>query len=100
MKSAVDNLKSTVGKVIEGTAKSAHVTANNVSQQCVTFIFVLFCDLILLGGDEKSRNRHTSRGKLLPRDRVNNLIDPGYVSPTNWLIMLNSFTFMCCAEWS
>lgn len=46
MKSAVDNLKSTVGKVIEG-------------------------------GDEKSRNRHTSRGKLLPRDRVNNLIDPG-----------------------
>jgi 3-methylcrotonyl-CoA carboxylase beta subunit len=30
-----------------------------------------------LGGDEKSRSRHVSRGKLLPRDRVQNLLDPG-----------------------
>ena len=30
-----------------------------------------------LGGDEKSRNRHTSRGKLLPRERVERLLDPG-----------------------
>ncbi len=30
-----------------------------------------------LGGSEKARQRHTSRGKLLPRDRVMNLIDPG-----------------------
>ena len=30
-----------------------------------------------LGGSEKSRERHVSRGKLLPRDRVMNLIDPG-----------------------
>ena len=30
-----------------------------------------------LGGDEKSRKRHTERGKLLPRDRVEGLIDPG-----------------------
>jgi 3-methylcrotonyl-CoA carboxylase beta subunit len=30
-----------------------------------------------LGGSEKSRERHSSRGKLLPRDRVMNLIDPG-----------------------
>ena len=30
-----------------------------------------------LGGPEKSRQRHVSRGKLLPRDRVMNLIDPG-----------------------
>jgi len=29
------------------------------------------------GGDERSRQRHTSRGKLLPRDRVERLIDPG-----------------------
>ncbi|MEY4671333.1 MAG: hypothetical protein RLZZ415_1212, partial [Pseudomonadota bacterium] len=29
-----------------------------------------------LGGDEKSRNRHTSRGKLLPRERVERLLDP------------------------
>ncbi len=32
---------------------------------------------ISLGGDEKSRQRHLERGKLLPRDRVDQLIDPG-----------------------
>lgn len=30
-----------------------------------------------LGGSEKSRARHTARGKLLPRDRVRHLLDPG-----------------------
>ncbi|MCA0401223.1 MAG: methylcrotonoyl-CoA carboxylase [Proteobacteria bacterium] len=30
-----------------------------------------------LGGPEKARERHLSRGKLLPRDRVLNLLDPG-----------------------
>src|SRR5712691_10125006 len=30
-----------------------------------------------LGGPEKARERHVGRGKLLPRDRVMNLIDPG-----------------------
>jgi 3-methylcrotonyl-CoA carboxylase beta subunit len=29
------------------------------------------------GGNEKSRERHVSRGKLLPRDRVEHLLDPG-----------------------
>jgi 3-methylcrotonyl-CoA carboxylase beta subunit len=29
------------------------------------------------GGSEKTRERHLARGKLLPRDRVMNLIDPG-----------------------
>ena len=29
------------------------------------------------GGDQRSRERHTARGKLLPRDRVHGLIDPG-----------------------
>jgi len=30
-----------------------------------------------LGGGEAARERHLSRGKLLPRDRVSNLLDPG-----------------------
>src|ERR1043165_1795452 len=30
-----------------------------------------------LGGPEASRQRHTARGKLLPRDRVMRLLDPG-----------------------
>ncbi|MCB1493811.1 MAG: methylcrotonoyl-CoA carboxylase, partial [Rhodobiaceae bacterium] len=29
------------------------------------------------GGSAKSRDRHTARGKLLPRERVMRLIDPG-----------------------
>jgi len=33
--------------------------------------------LAALGGNEKSRERHTARGKLLPRDRVERLLDPG-----------------------
>ncbi|GHE79334.1 carboxyl transferase domain-containing protein [Thalassotalea profundi] len=32
---------------------------------------------IKLGGGERSRDRHLSRGKLLPRDRVNALLDAG-----------------------
>lgn len=30
-----------------------------------------------LGGDERSRERHVARGKVLPRDRVEHLLDPG-----------------------
>ncbi|MBI1181321.1 MAG: methylcrotonoyl-CoA carboxylase [Alphaproteobacteria bacterium] len=32
---------------------------------------------IALGGDERSRQRHLGRGKLLPRDRIDALVDPG-----------------------
>jgi 3-methylcrotonyl-CoA carboxylase beta subunit len=32
---------------------------------------------LALGGDKKSRERHTSRGKLLPRERVEALLDTG-----------------------
>ncbi len=34
-------------------------------------------DLAALGGGEAARMRHVSRGKLLPRDRVQALLDPG-----------------------
>ncbi|WP_299569032.1 carboxyl transferase domain-containing protein [uncultured Williamsia sp.] len=30
-----------------------------------------------LGGSEKARERHVARGKLLPRDRVDTVVDPG-----------------------
>lgn len=32
---------------------------------------------IALGGSERARDKHVSRGKLLPRERVNALLDPG-----------------------
>jgi 3-methylcrotonyl-CoA carboxylase beta subunit len=30
-----------------------------------------------LGGGEGARRKHTSRGKLLPRERIETLLDPG-----------------------
>ncbi len=35
-------------------------------------------DTVIQGGGEKAIKRHLSRGKLLPRDRVDKLLDPGY----------------------
>ena len=32
---------------------------------------------VSLGGGEAARAKHAGRGKLLPRDRVNHLLDPG-----------------------
>jgi len=32
---------------------------------------------IVLGGDSRARERHTARGKLLARDRIDQLLDPG-----------------------
>ena len=32
---------------------------------------------LALGGDERSRQRHSARGKLLPRERLERLLDPG-----------------------
>ena len=32
---------------------------------------------IALGGDAKARDKHTARGKLLPRERINHLLDAG-----------------------
>jgi 3-methylcrotonyl-CoA carboxylase beta subunit len=34
-------------------------------------------DQVALGGSESARQKHLARGKLLPRERVNALIDPG-----------------------
>ncbi|MED6235624.1 Methylcrotonoyl-CoA carboxylase beta chain, mitochondrial [Ataeniobius toweri] len=34
-------------------------------------------DKVKLGGGEKARKLHTSRGKLLPRERIDRLLDPG-----------------------
>ncbi|HET9105379.1 MAG TPA: carboxyl transferase domain-containing protein [Solirubrobacteraceae bacterium] len=34
-------------------------------------------DRVAAGGGERARQRHLSRGKLLPRDRVDRLLDPG-----------------------
>ena len=38
---------------------------------------------VKLGGGERARQRHLSRGKLLPRERVRALIDPGCACSTS-----------------
>src|SRR6185436_17011524 len=32
---------------------------------------------VALGGDASARDKHVGRGKMLPRERVNKLLDPG-----------------------
>ncbi|TPP57515.1 Methylcrotonoyl-CoA carboxylase beta chain [Fasciola gigantica] len=58
-------------------------TQDKVFKEAAEQMRALIADLktkvakISLGGAEKARQLHISRGKLLPRDRVNLLIDPG-----------------------
>ncbi len=58
------------------TNDPAYEQNRTAMQQCVDAIDTAATS-ILRGGSEKSRNRHVARGKLLPRDRINALIDPG-----------------------
>lgn len=46
-----------------------------MSEQCETI--AREAQRILQGGSERSRKRHVARGKLLPRDRIAALLDPG-----------------------
>ena len=49
-----------------------------------------------LGGNAKSRERHTARGKLLPRERVERLLDPG--SPLLEIGQLAAAPYHCSTE--
>ncbi|TCP58654.1 3-methylcrotonyl-CoA carboxylase beta subunit [Rhodovulum bhavnagarense] len=49
--------------------RAAHLDALRVVQDAAA--------LAAAGGGAKARDRHLSRGKMLPRDRVANLLDPG-----------------------
>ncbi|MCK8484812.1 methylcrotonoyl-CoA carboxylase [Aliiroseovarius sp. S2029] len=49
--------------------REGHLEALKVVQEAA--------EAAMMGGGQKSRERHLSRGKMLPRDRVSNLLDPG-----------------------
>jgi len=51
--------------------------ANAEAMRCVTADLEAVVDVIKLGGGEKARIKHTNRGKLLPRERIRRLLDPG-----------------------
>ena len=56
---------------------SASFAANAEAMSALSADLRARLEQVRLGGSEKSRERHVSRGKLLPRDRVDALLDPG-----------------------
>ena len=57
--------------------RSAEFAANAAAMQALVDDLRAHCEKLALGGGEDARNKHTARGKLLPRERVNQLLDPG-----------------------
>ena len=68
---------------------SEEFTANRAAMQAVVADLQEKRAVAAVGGPEKLRERHLARGKLLPRDRVLGLIDPG--SPFLELSQLAAF---------
>ncbi|MDR7093350.1 carboxyl transferase domain-containing protein [Hydrogenophaga laconesensis] len=58
-------------------ARSADFQANAQAMQVVVDDLKAQIAKVALGGGEAARAKHTARGKLLPRDRVQMLLDPG-----------------------
>ncbi len=59
------------------SVRSAEFQANAAAMRAVTEDLKLKIAQAQLGGGDAARAKHTARGKLLPRDRVQNLLDPG-----------------------
>ncbi|MCJ7872455.1 carboxyl transferase domain-containing protein [Phaeobacter sp. J2-8] len=57
------------GSDVAKTNRAAHLESLDIVRQAA--------EAAMAGGGEKSRQRHLDRGKMLPRDRVANLLDPG-----------------------
>jgi 3-methylcrotonyl-CoA carboxylase beta subunit len=58
-------------------ARSADFQANAAAMRAVVDDLKAQIDKATFGGGEAARAKHTARGKLLPRDRVQMLLDPG-----------------------
>ena len=57
--------------------RSAEFLANAAAMQKLVDDLHARCDEVALGGSEAARAKHVARGKLLPRERVQRLLDPG-----------------------
>ena len=58
-------------------ARSAEFQANAAAMQTVVDDLRKHVERVALGGPEAARDKHVARGKLLPRQRVEMLLDPG-----------------------
>jgi len=56
---------------------SAEFRANSNAMQALVDDLRIKVDKISEGGSGRSREKHLARGKLLPRERVERLLDPG-----------------------
>ena len=65
---------------------SAEFKANNDAMGALVADLAIKVAETKKGGGEKYQQRHVARGKLLPRDRVKHLLDPGspFWSCRNW----------------
>jgi 3-methylcrotonyl-CoA carboxylase beta subunit len=59
------------------SARSAEFRANAERMQSLVKDLRDKVATVAMGGDEAARKKHTDRGKLLPRERVRTLLDPG-----------------------
>ncbi len=57
--------------------RSSEFSENDEHLRSQTLDLQVKLEQIKLGGGDKARTKHLSRGKLLPRDRINALLDPG-----------------------
>jgi len=57
--------------------RSPEFAANASAMQALVDDLRSHCERIAQGGGEAARAKHVARGKLLPRERVNQLLDPG-----------------------
>jgi 3-methylcrotonyl-CoA carboxylase beta subunit len=56
---------------------SEEFKANLAANEALVDDLQIQLERVALGGGERARERHTGRGKLLPRERVDRLLDPG-----------------------
>ena len=74
--------------------RSSDFAANAKAMQAVVQDLRAHLERVAQGGGEAARAKHTARGKLLPRERVMNLLDPGTpfleVAPLAALNMYNN----------
>lgn len=81
----------TINRIIHSkvNTRSADFVANATAMQALVSDLEEKLEAIKTGGGEKYQQRHKSRGKLLPRERVDALLDPG--SPFLELSQLAAF---------
>ena len=58
-------------------ARSEDFRSNAAAMQAMVDDLSARVEKIMQGGGEEARKKHTARGKLLPRDRIQMLLDPG-----------------------